>query len=149
MNPDTPNGPRWIRRKLTIRPEFHQTDLMGVVHNSVHFLWFEEGRLQILFEILPLEEAMALGVAMPVVENLCHYHRPVRLGDPLVLHTSHRIQPTYEGRLAFEHSLVHEKTKVEMASGRAVMTLVEHQSHTLLREWPAHVWQRYQNLKAF
>jgi acyl-CoA thioester hydrolase len=120
---------------------------MGVVHNAVYFLWFEEGRLQILFEVLPLERAMALGVAMPVVENVCRYHRAVRLGDPLVLHTTHRIQPAYEGRLVFEHSLVHEKTKVEMASGHAAMTLVDHRTHALLREWPADVWQRYQDLR--
>ena len=104
MTEMTPAKGRWIKRKLPIRPAFHQTDLMGVIHNSVHFLWFEEGRLQILFDVLPLEEAMALGVAMPVVENVCHYHRPVRFGDPLLLYTTHVVLPAYAGRLGFEHS---------------------------------------------
>ena len=121
---------------------------MGVVHNSVYFLWFEEGRLQILFDVLPLDEAVRLNVAMPIVENVCHYHQPVRFGDPLLLFTSHCIAPAYEGRLVFEHSLVHAKQKIELASGRSVATLVEARTHQLIKEWPADVWQRYQALKS-
>jgi len=34
-----PRG-RLIKRKLSIQPCFHQTDMMGVIHNSVYFLWF-------------------------------------------------------------------------------------------------------------
>jgi len=120
---------------------------MGVVHNSVYFLWFEEGRLQILFDLLPLDEALRLQVALPVVENLCHYHRPVRLTDPLVLFTSHPIRPAYEGRLVFQHSLVHEKQKIEMASGRSAVTLVDGRTNQLIKVWPPEIWQRYLSLK--
>ena len=141
-----PSRGRWIKRKLAIRPAFHQTDLMGVIHNSVHFLWFEEGRLQILFDVLPLDEALSLGVAMPVVENVCHYHRPVKFGDPLLLCTTHAVQPAYEGRLVFEHSLVHEKQKIEMAGGRSAVTLVDQRTGQLVKQWPEHVWRRYQAL---
>ncbi len=119
---------------------------MGVIHNSVHFLWFEEGRLQILFEVLPLAEAMALGVALPVVENLCHYHKPVRFGDPLLIYTTHLVLPAYEGRLVFEHSLIHERQKTEMAAGRSAVTLVDQRSGRLVKQWPDDVWRRYQAL---
>ncbi len=139
--------PRWIKRRIPIRPAFHQTDLMRVIHNAVYLLWFEEGRLEIMLEVLPIEEALELGVAMPVVENVCRYHKPVRLGDPIVLYTTHRIQPTYEGRLVFEHSLVHEKQKVEMASGQTVTTLVDYRTNQLIKEWPPAIWQRYQELR--
>ena len=147
MTASDTSGTRLLKRRLTIQPAFHQTDLMGVIHNSVHFLWFEEGRLQFLFEILPLEQAMQLGVALPVVENSCRYHRPVRLGDPLLLFTSHRVQPTYEGRLAFSHSLVHEKQKIELASGTSAVTLMNHRTGQLIKDWPADAWERYQALR--
>lgn len=146
MNPPDAHGTRLVKRRLSIEPAFHQTDLMGVIHNSVHFLWFEQGRLDLLFEILPLEEAMALGVALPVVENVCRYHRPVHFGDPLRLFTSHRIQSTYDGRLVFEHSLVHERQKVELASGFSAVTLIDHRTGHLIKEWPAPAWERYQAL---
>lgn len=120
---------------------------MGVVHNVEYFRWFEEGRLQVMLEVLSLEEALRIHVAMPVVENTCSYRRAVRFGDPLVLTTLHQVAPTYQGRLVFEHSLVHEKTKVEVASGRTVATLVHMPSLDLVREWPDEVWARYQALR--
>ncbi len=142
-----PSTPRLIKRKLSLTPAFHQTDMMGVIHNSVYFLWFEEGRMQILLEILPIDEAIRLGAAMPVVENLCHYRKPVKFGMPLQLYTTHRIEPVYQGRLVFKHYLLHEKLRTEMAWGESVVTLVDHRTNQLIKAWPESVWQKYQTLK--
>jgi acyl-CoA thioester hydrolase len=137
---------RLIKRRLSLTPAFHQTDMMGVIHNAVYFLWFEEGRMQILLEILPIEEAVRLGAAMPVVENLCHYRRPVKFGMPLQLYTTHRVEPAYHGRLVFKHYLLHEKLRTEMAWGESVVTLVDHRTNQLIKTWPESVWRRYQAL---
>lgn len=138
---------RLIRRKCAISPRFHQVDMMKVVHNAQYFFWFEEGRLQIASEVLPFEEAVRRGVVMPVIHNACHYKHSVRFGDELVLHTTHRIQSEYEGRLEFEHSLVNIATKVEAASGVTVTTLMNINSNQLIKHWPDDLWQRYQALK--
>jgi acyl-CoA thioester hydrolase len=140
------NG-RLIKRKLYFQPAFHETDMMGVIHHSNYFLWFEQGRLEIMLEVLPLEQAMKLGLFMPVVENLCHYRKPVKFGMPLLLYTSHHLQTSYEGRLVFNHYLIHEKQRTPMAFGQTAMTLVEARTNKLVKEWPADVWQRYQALK--
>ena len=137
---------RLIKRKLSIQPCFHQTDMMGVIHNSVYFLWFEEGRMQILLEALPLEEALGLGIAMPVVQNTCHYRKSVKFGYPLLLYTTHHIQSFYEGRLVFNHYLMHEKEKTAMAFGQSVTTLLDMRTQRLVKEWPEKLWQRYQLL---
>jgi acyl-CoA thioester hydrolase len=121
--------------------------MMGVIHNSVYFLWFEQGRLQILQEVLPVEEALGLGVAMPVVENVCHYRKPAKFGQPLLLYTTHHVQPVYEGRLAFHHYLIHEKRRTALAWGRTVITLVRLADGQLVKAWPEHVWRRYQALE--
>ena len=147
MNSSPSSESRLIKRKLSLRPLFHQTDMMGVIHNSVYFLWFEEGRMQILLEILPIEEALHLGAAMPVVENVCHYRKPVRFGMPLQLHTTHRVEPAYLGRLLFKHYLLRAKLRTEMAWGESVVTLVDLRSNHLIKEWPESVWRRYQALK--
>ena len=138
---------RLIKRKLSVRPLFHQVDMMGVLHNVQYFLWFEEGRLQIAEEILPVTEAVRLHVAMPVTKNICDYHRPVRYGDVLVLYTTHCLLPAYEGRLAFDHSLVNTATKIEVANGTTVTTLVDMKTGQLVKEWPANLWRRYQELQ--
>ena len=147
MNSPASSQTRLIKRKVSLTPLFHQTDMMGVIHNSVYFLWFEEGRMQILLEILPIEEALRLGAAMPVVENNCHYRKPVKLGMPLQLYTTHRVEPAYQGRLVFNHYLLHEKLRTEMAWGQSVVTLVDYRANRLVKEWPESVWQRYQALK--
>jgi acyl-CoA thioester hydrolase len=142
-----PAGPlRPIRRRLHLTPAFHQVDMMNVVHNVQYFYWFEQGRLQIMEELLSLEAALKLGVAMPVVENQCTYRRPVRYGDPLVLLTEHRCLPAWEGRLVFTHSLVHRKLKTEMACGTTTATLVEMGSGRLVKAWPEDLWRRYLSL---
>jgi acyl-CoA thioester hydrolase len=137
---------RLIKRRLAIHPAFHETDMMGVVHNSNYLLWFERGRMEIMLEVLPVEESIKLGVFMPVVENLCHYRRPVKFGMPLLLFTSHHIQPSYEGRLVFSHYLIHERLRTAMATGQTVMTVVDAQTGKLVKEWPPEIWRRYQSL---
>lgn len=139
--------PRLIKRKLEIRPQFHQTDMMGVIHNVEYFHWFEEGRLQIMLDVLPIAEAMSLGIAMPVVENYCCYRAPARFGDVLTLYTTHRIAPRYEGHLRFEHSLVNDKNKTEIACGHAVATLIDLETMQLIKEWSPDLWERYQALR--
>jgi len=138
---------RLIKRKLLLQPAFHETDMMGVIHNSNYLLWFERGRLEIMLEVLPVAEALRLGLFLPVVENLCHYRKPVKFGMPLLLYTTHNIQPAYEGRLVFNHYLIHEKLRTAMAFGQTAMTLVEAKTNRLIKEWPADVWRRYQELQ--
>ena len=119
---------------------------MGVVHNVQYFYWFEQGRLQILEELMSLDASMKLGVVMPVVENQCLYRKPVRYGDPLVLLTEHHCLSAWEGRLVFSHSLVHRKLKTEMACGRTTTTLIDIATGRLVKEWSEDLWQRYQAL---
>jgi acyl-CoA thioester hydrolase len=137
---------RLVKRKLAIRPAFHETDMAGVIHNSVYFLWFEQGRLEIMQEILPMPEALRLGIFTPVVENHCEYRRPARFGQSLLLITTHRVQPSYEGRLEFSHYLIQDRQRAALATGRTSITLVEAKSHRLIKNWDPEVWQRYQSL---
>ena len=143
-SPTDPAGrPRSIRRRFHLTPAFHQVDMMSVVHNVQYFYWFEQGRLQIMEELLPLDAAIKLGVAMPVVENQCSYRKPVRYGDPLVLLTEHQCLSAWEGRLVFSHSLVHRKLKTEMACGRTTATMIETATGRLVKEWLENLWRRY------
>jgi acyl-CoA thioester hydrolase len=148
--PRTPVDPagrlHTIRRRLHLTPAFHQVDMMGVVHNVQYFYWFEQGRLQILEELMSLDASLKLGVVMPVVENQCLYRKPVRYGDPLVLLTEHRCLRSWEGKMVFSHSLVHRKLKTEMACGRTTTTLIDIATGRLVKEWSEDLWQRYQGL---
>lgn len=145
---DPAGRPHPIRRRLHLTPAFHQVDMMGVVHNVQYFYWFEQGRLQIMEELMSLDASLKLGVVMPVVENQCLYRKPVRYGDPLLLLTAHHRLRAWEGRLVFSHSLVHRKLKTEMACGRTTTTLIDISTGRLVKEWPHDLWQRYQAIAA-
>ena len=138
---------RLIKRKRVIQPAFHETDMMGVIHNSNYFLWFEQGRLQIMLEVLPVEEAMKLGLFMPVVENICHYRKPVKFGHAAAAlhHAQHPVR--LRRRLVFSHYLIHEKHRTAMAFGQTAVTMLSTQTNKLIKEWPAEIWRRYQALK--
>jgi acyl-CoA thioester hydrolase len=138
---------RIIKRKLSIVPQFHQTDMMGVIHNAEYFKWFEEGRFQIMAEIMPLDEAIRRGVALPVISNSCNYKNFVKLGDALILITEHEILESYSGKLRFKHILMHEKKKIEMAVGESVSTIFDMNATQLVWRWPEDLWEKYQNLK--
>jgi acyl-CoA thioester hydrolase len=135
-----------ITSRLDIVPRFHQTDMMGVIHNAEYLLWFEEGRLQIMTSILSIDEALKMGVVTPVVENHCVYKTPARFGDQLRLFTSHTVLTAYEGRLRFEHELVNNATKAQIAIGHTVVTLVDATKLQLIKEWSPDLWARYQQL---
>jgi acyl-CoA thioester hydrolase len=138
---------RTVKSKIRIEPRFHQTDMMGVIHNVQYFYWFEEGLFRVMSRILPIEEAITRGIALPVISNSCSYKNFVRLGDPLVLETSHEILDTWEGKLSFRHTLVHEKKKIEMASGETITTIFDMRENQLVLRWPDDLWQRYQDLQ--
>jgi acyl-CoA thioester hydrolase len=138
---------RVIRRKMRVEPRFHQTDMMGVIHNIEYFYWFEDGLFQVMSQILPIEESIGRGIALPVISNKCSYKNFVRLGDPLMLETSHEILDVWEGKLIFTHILVHEKKKIEMASGETVTTIYDMRENQLVWRWPDDLWERYRNLQ--
>jgi len=139
-------GIRTLTRRMTLRVEFHQVDMMGVAHNSRYFIWFERGRLQLIGEFLPIDYAVENQLATPVVVNHCEYLAPATVNDQLVLTTRHRVLQKWEGRFVFDHSISNAKSKVELCHGSTEVTLVDWKTQSLIKEIPRPIWDRYQSL---
>ncbi|HEX2958360.1 MAG TPA: thioesterase family protein [Chitinispirillaceae bacterium] len=129
--------------RQTYTPEFHQVDMMGVVHNLVYLHWFESCRNKMLFSVIPPEDALSFGIALPVTKNVCNHSGFTRLGDTVVVTTRHRVFTTYQGSFVFHHSIVNKRDKKEVASGETVLTTVQWPSGKLLREFPEDLYKRY------
>lgn len=127
--------------------EFHQVDMMRVVHNSEYLRWFEKGRLGVLEEIMPISWAVENKIAMPVVMNHCEYLSPATYGDELIVTTRHRKVDHWDGRFTFEHSISNPRTKVELCSGKSAVTVVDFETGRLLKRVPDEAWERYLALK--
>lgn len=72
-----------------IRVRYAETDQMGVVYHSNHFIWFEVGRVELLrqlgFSYKEMETSDDCFIA--VVDARCRYRAPVRYDDEVVVRT--------------------------------------------------------------
>jgi acyl-CoA thioester hydrolase len=99
-----------------LRVRYAETDQMGVVYHSNHFIWFEVGRVELLrqlgFSYRKMESVDGRYIA--VAEARCRYRAPVRYDDEVLVRTTLRhvrgsiIQFTYELLRADDGSLIAE-----------------------------------------
>lgn len=136
-----------ITRRLNIVVEFHQVDMMQVVHNSHYFRWFEKGRLQLFGEVVPISWAVEKKIAALVIMNHAEYLHPATYDDALVVTTQHRVKDRWDGRFLFNHSVSNAKTKIELCFGETAVTIVDLDSGQLVKEIPEDIWNCYLALK--
>jgi len=132
-----------ITRKTEVKVEFHQVDMMQMVHNSWYFRWFELGRTEILEHLFPMKLAVKNKMVAPVVMNHCEYHHPAVYGDTLVVTTRHRMLEHWSGRFTFEHTISNKKTKVELCDGTSAVTVIDFNTKRLIKEIPENIWNEY------
>ena len=72
-----------------LRVRYAETDQMGVVYHSNHFIWFEVGRVELLrqlgFSYKEMETQDDCFIA--VVDARCRYKAPVHYDDEVVVRT--------------------------------------------------------------
>ncbi len=73
--------------ELLVAVRFADVDLMGVVHHSRYWTWFEEARFHFLSRILGVtpEEVQLQEIYTPLVSSSCTYGRAVRWGEEVVV----------------------------------------------------------------
>lgn len=70
------------------RVRYAETDMMGIVHHSNYFVWFEAGRSDMCRALgVPYTEWEKQGVFLPLVEAHCRYKSPAEYDELLVLET--------------------------------------------------------------
>jgi len=72
-----------------IRVRYAETDQMGVVYHSNHFIWFEVGRVELLRQLGFTYKEMERedGCFIAVVDARCRYKAPVLYDDEVVVRT--------------------------------------------------------------
>ena len=85
MNPNHPTAFNETR----LRVRYAETDQMGVVYHSNHFIWFEVGRVELLrqlgFSYRDMESKDNCFIA--VAEAKCRYRAPVRYDEEVLVRT--------------------------------------------------------------
>jgi acyl-CoA thioester hydrolase len=111
-----------------LRVRYAETDKMGVVYHSNHFVWFEVGRVELLrqlgFSYRDMEEKDGRFIA--VVEAKCRYRAPVRYDEEVlvrtellnvrdsVIHFGYELRRTDDASLIAEGETTHIVTDSDM-----------------------------------
>jgi len=103
----------------TIRVRYAETDAMGVAHHANYFVWFEAGRTEYTRAAgLPYREVEAGGVRLVVIEAHCHFHRPARYDDVVIVRTS--LRDVSKATLTFAYDVVAKGDGARLADGYTV-----------------------------
>ena len=74
---------------LEFRVRYCETDQMGVVHHPNYYVWFENGRIDLLRQCGVNYAALERNKEyFPVVTCACKYHSPARFDDLLIVKTA-------------------------------------------------------------
>jgi acyl-CoA thioester hydrolase len=102
-----------------IRVRYAETDKMGVVYYANYFVWFEVARADLLRSLgWTYREMEHAGVALPVIEAHCDYHRPARYDEEMEVRTTGRVLSPV--RMEFTYEVVRREDQMVAASGRTV-----------------------------
>lgn len=101
-----------VREKV----RFVETDLMGVVHHSNYFRWFEMARVEFLRSAnVLLPELIATGILFPITDVQCKYRQSAHFDEPI------RIEATLDefsrAKLCFSYRVLRESDEVLLAVG--------------------------------
>ena len=113
----TPVNGRPAVNETRVRVRYAETDQMGVVYHSNHFIWFEIGRVELLrqlgFSYREMESEDHCYIA--VVEAQCRYRAPAKYDDEIIVRT--RLKNVHESVVRFGYELLRANDGMLLAEG--------------------------------
>ncbi len=106
-----------MQKNLTeYRVIYGDTDQMGVVYYANYLRCFEKGRTEFLRQLgAPYTSVEKKGLYFPVTEVSCHYHRPARFDDLIIIETT--LTSLGRASLTFSYELYRQEGKERIAAG--------------------------------
>ncbi|EGO65416.1 acyl-CoA thioesterase [Acetonema longum] len=103
--------------KVRDKVRFVETDMMGVVHHSNYFRWFEMGRVEYLKAAgIYLLDLMANDIVFPITDVSCQYKASARFDDYFLVETC--MAELSRAKMVFTYRVVREADGLLLATGR-------------------------------
>jgi acyl-CoA thioester hydrolase len=110
-----------------LRVRYAETDQMGVVYHSNHFIWFEIGRVELMrqlgFSYRDMEREHGLFIA--VADARCRYKAPARYDEELIVRT--RLKNVRESMVHFGYELLRADDGLLLAEGETTHVVTNKQ----------------------
>ena len=101
---------------VEVRVRYPEVDRMGVVHHTVHLIWFEIGRTELMRSRgLPYATLEDDGLFLPVIEAACTYRAPARYDDVLTVSTE--VTESGPVRVSFSYRVERAADRCLIATG--------------------------------
>jgi acyl-CoA thioester hydrolase len=100
-----------------LRVRYAETDQMGVVYHSNHFIWFEMGRVELMrqmgfsYKVMESEDECFIAV----VDARCKYRSPALYDEELIVRTT--LKNVRESVIHFAYELVRASDGTLLAEG--------------------------------
>lgn len=108
-----------------LRVRYAETDQMGVVYHSNHFIWFEVGRVELLrelgFSYRDMEREHNCHLA--VVDARCRYRAPASYDDEIIVRT--QIKNVRESLVHFGYELLRASDGQLIAEGETTHIAID------------------------
>ncbi len=129
--------------EILINVRFSEIDSMMLAHNSVYYIWFEEGRFDFSFRVLNFtHKTLNQEILLPVIKSECKYLSPIRLGDTLLLQTLMNVGQS--AKITFYYNLFDKDRTICHAIGKTEHALVTREGKMLLK-FPQDVKEIFEN----
>lgn len=108
--------------ELTVR--YAETDMMGIVHHSRYYPWFEIARGQFIKKIgLTYSEMENMGILLPLTETHCKYIQGLTYEDEVIV--TCRIEKLSVARISFLYEVIRKKDMKKVSEGKTVHGFVD------------------------
>lgn len=106
--------------EVEVDVRFNEMDEMGIVHNSVYYVWFEIARYNFAMKALGIQyqDLKDMGVLVPVVHSECQYKQPAVYPDKLKI--SCFLESTDKAALILHYKIVRVGTNDLIAVGKTI-----------------------------
>lgn len=92
-----------LKFNTQVRVRYADTDKMGVVYYSNYAVFYEVGRTEMFRSLgVPYASLEEQGVALPVVELVCHYHRSAHYDELLNVEVTIPERPTAKIKIDYK-----------------------------------------------
>jgi acyl-CoA thioester hydrolase len=119
------SNPLSTLNETRLRVRYAETDQMGVVYHSNHFIWFEVGRVELMramgFSYRDLEQHEGRFIA--VAEAKCRYRAPVFYDEEIVVRTW--LKSVRQSVVVFSYELLRAGTETVLAEGETLHVVTD------------------------
>ncbi|AHM57541.1 putative thioesterase (plasmid) [Peptoclostridium acidaminophilum DSM 3953] len=120
---------------------YAETDVMGVAHHSVYYVWFEVGRTELIKKCgMSYSQMEKEGIMLPLTESSCSYIRGLVYEEEFTLIT--RLEELTGAKAVFSYVIIKKESGDIAARGRTVHPFVDSKFRVVnIRKKAPRIWE--------